>query len=111
MSTSLLYHGFGIKGYQHVHSKYHDGAIHFRVQQEVFSLRCPECGSHQVKRRGLVMRRFRTLPIGSKPVWIELAIQRVLCLICGVLRQVKVNFASWRRSYTCLLYTSDAADE
>jgi len=100
MSTSLLYHGFGIKGYQHVHSKYHDGAIHFRVQQEVFSLRCPECGSHQVKRRGLVMRRFRTLPIGSKPVWIELAIQRVLCLICGVLRQVKVNFASWRRSYT-----------
>ena len=100
MSTSLLYHGFGIKGYQHVHSKYHDGAIHFRVQQEVFSLRCPECGSHQVKRRGLVMRRFRTFPTGLKPVWIELAIQRVLCLICGVLRQVKVNFASWRRSYT-----------
>jgi len=100
MSTSLLYHGFGIQGYQHVHSKYHDGAIHFRVRQEVFSLRCPECGSHQVKRRGLVMRRFRTLPIGSKPVWIELALQRVRCLLCGVLRQVKVNFASWRRSYT-----------
>jgi len=73
MSTSLLYHGFGIQGYQHVHTKYHDGAIHYRVRQEVFSLRCPECGSYQVKRRGLVMRRFRTLPIGSKPVWIELA--------------------------------------
>ena len=100
MSTSLLYHGFGIQGYRHVHSKYHDGAIHYRVRQEVFSLRCPECGSYQVKRRGLVMRRFRTLPIGSKPVWIELAVQRVLCLLCGVLRQVKVNFAAWRRSYT-----------
>ncbi|MCX6036700.1 MAG: ISL3 family transposase [Chloroflexi bacterium] len=100
MSTSLLYHGFGIQGYQHVHTKYHDGAIHYRVRQEVFSLRCPECGSYQVKRRGLVMRRFRTLPIGSKPVWIELAVQRVLCLLCGVLRQVKVNFAAWRRSYT-----------
>jgi transposase len=46
------------------------------------------------------MRRFRTLPIGSKPVWIELMVQRVFCLLCGVLRQVKVNFAFWRRSYT-----------
>lgn len=100
MSTSLLYHGFGIQGYQHVHTKYHHGAIHFRVRQEVYSLCCPECGSYQVKRRGRVMRRFRTLPIGDKPVWIELLVQRVFCLLCGVLRQVKVNFASRRRSYT-----------
>ena len=100
MSTSLLYHGFGIQGYQHVHTKYHDGAIHFRIRQDRFSLRCPECGSHQVKRRGQVMRRFRTLPIGHKPVWLELPLPRVFCLLCGVLRQVKVGFASWRRSYT-----------
>jgi transposase len=100
MSTSLLYHGFGLQGYQHVHTKYYDGAIHFRVRQEVFSLRCPECGSYQVKRRGQVMRRFRTLPIGDKPVWLELLVQRVFCLLCGVLRQVKINFASRRRSYT-----------
>ncbi len=100
MSTGLLYHGFGIQGYQHVHTRYHGGAIHFRVRQDAHSLRCPECGSYKVKRRGQVMRRFRTLPIGSKPVWIELAVQRVLCLLCGVLRQVRVNFALWRRSYT-----------
>ena len=100
MSTSLLYHGFGLQGYQHVHTKYHHGAIHFRVRQEVFALCCPECGSYQVKRRGRVMRRFRTLPIGDKPVWIELLVQRVFCLFCGVLRQVKINFASCRRSYT-----------
>ena len=100
MSTALLYHGFGIKGYQHVHTKYHDGAIHFRIRQDIFSLRCPECGSYQVKRRGQVMRRFRTLPIGDKPVRLELLVPRVWCLLCGVLRQVKVGFASWRRSYT-----------
>jgi transposase len=100
MSTALLYHGFAIQGYQHVHTKYHDRAIHYRVRQEVFSLRCPACGSYQVKRRGQVMRRFRTLPIGDKPVWIELLVPRVFCLLCGVLRQVKVNFASRRRSYT-----------
>lgn len=100
MSTALLYHGFGIQGYQHVHTKYHDGAIHFRIRQDIFSLRCPECGSYQVKRRGQVMRRFRTLPIGDKPVWLELLVPRVWCLLCGVLRQVKLGFASWRRSYT-----------
>src|SRR3989339_832436 len=100
MSTSLLYHGFGIQGYQHVHTKYHDGAIHFRVRQDVFSLCCPECGSYQVKRRGQIMRRFRTVPVGLKPVWIEVAVQRVFCLLCRVLRQVKVSFAFWRRSYT-----------
>ena len=94
MSTSLLYHGFGIQGYQHVHTKYHDGAIHFRIRQDIFSLRCPECGSYQVKRRGQVMRRFRTLPIGDKPVWLELLVQRVCCLLCGVLRQVTVGFAA-----------------
>jgi transposase len=100
MSTSLLYHGFGIQGYQHVRTQYDDGAIHFRVRQEVFALRCPECGSYEVKPRGRVMRRFRTVPIGLKPVWIELAVQRVFCLLCQVVRQVKVKFAFWRRSYT-----------
>jgi transposase len=100
MSTSLLYHGFGIQGYQQVHTKYHDGAIHFRVRQEAFGLRCPECGSSKVKPRGRVMRRFRTVPLGLKPVWIELAVQRVFCLLCQVVRQVKVKFAFWRRSYT-----------
>jgi transposase len=100
MSTNILYHGFGIHGYQHVHTKFHDGAIHFRVQQDVFNLRCPICGSNKVKRRGKVMRRFRTVPIGSKPVWIEMPVPRVLCLLCNIVRQVRLKFAFRRRSYT-----------
>jgi transposase len=100
MSTSILYHGFGIQGYQYVHAKAHGGAIHFRVRQDVFNLRCPVCSSSKVKRRGTVMRRFRTVPIGSKPVWIEIPVQRVHCLLCGMVRQVKIKFAAWRRSYT-----------
>jgi hypothetical protein len=83
LSTSLHYLGFGLQGYQQVHTKYHGGAIHYRVRQEVFSRRGPECGSYHVKQRGRVMRRFRTLPIGDKPVWIELLAQRVFCLLCG----------------------------
>jgi hypothetical protein len=33
-------------------------------------------------------------------VFIVLMVQRVLCMSCGVLRQVKVDFADERRSYT-----------
>jgi transposase len=100
MSTVILYHGFGIQGYQHVHTKVHGGAIHFRVRQDVFNLRCPVCGSYKVKCRGKVMRRFRTVPIGSKPVWIEFLVPRVFCLLCNIVRQVRVRFAFRRRSYT-----------
>jgi transposase len=70
------------------------------MRQDVFNLRSPVCGSYKVKSEGKVMRRFRTVPIGSKPVWIELLMPRVFCPLCGIIRQVKFKFASWRRSYT-----------
>jgi transposase len=46
------------------------------------------------------MRRFKSIPIGLKPVLIEIKLQRVLCLACRVVRQVKLSFAKWRRTYT-----------
>jgi transposase len=100
MSTSLLYHGFGIIGYDYVNTKYQGGSVTFTVQPKPFSLRCPECRSSKVIRRGKVPRFFRTLPIGAKAVWIKLAVQRVQCLACGVLRQARIGFADPRRGYT-----------
>ncbi len=49
--------------------------------------------------KGHVERRFQMVPIGCKPVWLVLALQRGLCLACGVLRQVRVDFADPRRRY------------
>jgi transposase len=43
---------------------------------------------------------FRTTPIGKKTVWIRLAIHRIHCMVCCLIRQVKVKFADPRRSYT-----------
>ena len=100
MSISLLYHAFDIKGYKYIHTRYENGAVIFRIAHDKFSHRCSSFGSKHVIRRGKVMRRFRTLPIGLKPVFIELEIQRVFCLACQVLRQVKLAFAKWRRTYT-----------
>ena len=100
MSTSLLYHGFGIRGYQYVRTIYQAGKIIFSITPKPFSLCCPVCGSKRIKRRGTKTRMFRTVPIGSKPVFIQLPIQRVECPSCDVVRQVNIQFADWRRSYT-----------
>ena len=100
MSTSLLYHGFSICGYQYVRSLFVHGRIVFKIKQDRFSLRCPECHSKQLILKGHVSRIFRTLPIGNKPVFIEFAIPRIQCLLCQVIRQVKVAFADVRRTYS-----------
>jgi transposase len=100
MSTSLLYHGFGVRGYECVRAEYVGGEVHFTVRQPRKALRCPACGSRDVRLHGTVERRVRTVPIGPKAVFVGLAIPRVCCPRCGVTRQVKVDFADPRRSYT-----------
>jgi transposase len=100
MSTSLLYHGFGIRGYEYVRTAYEGGQVTFTIRQEPTALRCEACGSRDVRPRGQVERRFRSLPIGSRATAVVLPIPRVACRACGVVRQVKVAFADPRRTYT-----------
>jgi transposase len=100
MSTSLLYHAFGIRGYQYTRTDYLDGQVIFTIEQEPQTCRCPACGSRDVKPRGHVERRFRTVPIGSRTTIVTLPIPRVECPACGVVRQVEVSFADPRRTYT-----------
>jgi transposase len=100
MSTSLLYHAFGIRGYQYTRTDYQGGQTIFTIHQDLQTCRCSACGSNRVRSRGQVERRFRTVPIGSRTTLVALPIPRVECLACGVVRQVKVPFADPRRSYT-----------
>src|SRR4051794_34132991 len=100
MSTSLLYHAFGIRGYHHTRTDSQGGRTIFTIHQDLHTCRCSACGSNRVRSRGQVERRFRTVPIGSRATLVALPIPRVGCLACGVVRQVKVPFADPRRSYT-----------
>ena len=45
-------------------------------------------------------RKFKAPPIGFKPVFIVLPVQRLECRACGAVRQAEVEFADQRRSYT-----------
>jgi transposase len=100
MSTSLLYHAFGIRGYHYTRTDYQDGQTIFTIHQEPETCRCSACGSPKVQSRGHVQRRFRTVPIGQRATLVVLPIPRVECQGCGAVRQVKVPFADPRRSYT-----------
>lgn len=100
MSTSLLYHTWGIRGYVYRHTRYEDGGTVFSVVQEESSLRCSCCSSRHVKKRGTTNRTFKTTPVGNRAISIELAVQRVEWMDCGIVRQVNVQFAKQRRSYT-----------
>jgi transposase len=100
MFTSLLYHAFGIRGYHYTRTEYQGGQVVFTIRQEPSTYRCSACGSRDIKPRGHVERRFRTLPIASKTTLVVLPIPRVECPSCGVVRQVEVSFADPRRTYT-----------
>jgi transposase len=100
MSTSLLYHAFGLRGYHHLGASFDKGRVTFRVRQRREQLRCSACRSDNVWAQGSVTRTFRTVPIGAKPVRIEFAVPRVHCFACAAVRQVNIPFADPRKSYT-----------
>lgn len=100
MSTSILYHGFGIVGYRYVRTRYEQGKIIFTIDQDPSTLTCPVCERREVIRKGKIPRRFMTVPIGGKSVFIDFAVQRIKCLVCGVVRQVKIRFAEEHKRFT-----------
>lgn len=100
MSTSLLYHAFGIHGYEHLRTVFEGGRVQFTMRLKRQSDRCSACRCWSVIRHGEQVRTFRTVPIGSKPVLLQVAIPRVECRACGVIRQVRLSFAEPRYGYT-----------
>ena len=100
MSTSLLYHRFGIVGYHYVSQNFEPGITTFRIEQPRERLRCSHCRSEEVWAQGGVERYFRALPIGKHPSFISFKVPRVRCHDCGTIRQVKIAFADPKKHYT-----------
>ena len=70
MSTSFLYHGFGLPGYDYVRQEFVGGNILLHVRPKGKLVRCPCCRSRNILRRGVSERWLRTVPVGFKPVWL-----------------------------------------
>jgi transposase len=111
MSTSLLYHVFGIVGYRYIRTEYRAGEVIFTVSRKNFSLRCPVCKSKKIIKHGSHLRWFHSLPIGKKATYIKTEIARVECKDCKTIRQADIGFADPRLTYTRTLerYVLDLA--
>jgi transposase len=100
MSTSLLYHAFGLVGYQYVRQEFQDGQVIFHIDKPRDRLRCSACGSDDLWTQGGIDRTFRTVPIGNKPVLLQFRVPRLRCFDCGLVRQAKLGFADPKKHYT-----------
>ena len=100
MSTSLLYHRFGIHGYTYCRLLFAKDQTYFVIDQPRERLRCSQCSAPQVWVQGRIERVLRTLPIGGKPTNIVLQVPRLCCLRCHAVRQAKIGFADPKKHYT-----------
>jgi len=100
MSTSLLYHACGIRGYTLTKTEFDGGFVLFHVEPQPQQCRCSACGSRNVRRRGSQNRWFRNVPFGAHLTLVIVDLPRVECCACHVVRQIEIGFAAPRRGHT-----------
>ena len=52
MSTSLLYHAFGVRGYEYCSTTYAKGGVTMTIEQPRQALCCSKCGGRRVHAKG-----------------------------------------------------------
>ncbi|MCP3924726.1 MAG: ISL3 family transposase [Desulfobacterales bacterium] len=100
MSTSFLYHAFGLRDYYYKTTRFLGGSLTFEIFPKPEAIKCPECNTRAVIKRGSIKRDIRTIPVGSKPVILRTIIQRVWCPFCKFVRQIKLSFSKEGKTYT-----------
>ncbi|MEA3495337.1 MAG: transposase family protein [Bacteroidota bacterium] len=97
MSTSLIYHGFGLKNQKYLKTEFKEGKVFFHIQTKENNLRCSQCGSKKVIKRGSKQRKFRGVPIGLKQVIFIAKVQRLECKECGAIQQEELKYADKKK--------------
>ena len=92
MSTSLLYHAFGITGVDYTKTDFHEGKVFFHAIVNDRLLRCSHCISRKVIKFGHKVRKIRLAPLGGKPAFLMITTYRYKCKKCGQIRWIKLPF-------------------
>jgi transposase len=101
MSTSLLYHAFGLKGVKYISTKYIDGCVIFHAEVTSSIEHCPKCNSWKTHRKKGTKNRFlRMIPIGARPSFLDIKIWRIFCEDCQSLRWPKLPFTEGKKRHT-----------
>ncbi len=85
MSTSILYHAFGLKGIEYKATHFVADRIIFSAEMNDQWIRCPQCGSRSAIFKGTKRRWFVMSPIGRKKCLLEVILHRLKCRQCSLL--------------------------
>lgn len=91
---------FGLRGQMCTRTRYEDNAILFEIQTRSEKVCCAHCHSRNVVHDGQRVRVFRTIPIGSKQVFLVKTVYRLKCKECGKVLDEDIHFAAGKRTYT-----------
>lgn len=100
MSTSMLYHAFGIKHVKYLKTEYLVGEVRIHAEMTRKLAVCPVCRSGEVIYQGPKVRQLRLVPIGLHQTWLHLIVHRLQCRRCGALAWPRLPFAGPRFSYS-----------
>ena len=100
MSTSIIYHGFGIRDSIYRKTTYQEGKIIFEMVPNPNKICCPQCQARDFSLRGGYWRDFRMGTFNMKPVFLHYYIPRLECHACGAIRFHRLAFADPKRHYT-----------
>ena len=100
MSTSILYHAFGIKGIHYESTSYEGDAIVIRAWLTDQHVKCPECGCRQTTFKGHKRRKILMSPMGRKRCYLDLLFHRLRCRECRKLWWPSPGFLDGKHRYT-----------
>lgn len=100
MSTSLLYHAFGLKGIEYKSTKFIKGRIFITADIKEHFIQCPACGGIRITFKGQKIRQFIMSPIGRKKCFLNLKLHRLKCNNCKHLWWPKLSFMIGKHRYT-----------
>lgn len=99
MSTSILYHAFGLKSVHYEATHFSGDSITINAQMTDQHVKCPECGGRRATFKGQKRRLFRMSPIGRKHCFLNLLLYRLKCQHCKHIYWPTLPFMDGKHRY------------
>jgi transposase len=100
MSTSLLYHAFGLKGVEFQSTKFVGSAVILSAKMTNKFIKCPVCSSRHATLKGQKKRWFKMSPLGRKQSLLKLQLHRLKCIECSTIWWPQLPFTNGKHRYT-----------
>lgn len=90
----------GVKNHECTRIEYKHGGSILHIQTQKDKICCPRCGKKDFVNSGTVVRDFKSLPMGNRPITLRKTVQRIYCSHCGCTVQEEIPFAKGKCQYT-----------